>query len=150
MKNVTGDLIELAKEDNFDVIIHGCNCFNTMGAGIAPQIARAFPSAEITDNKTIKGDKGKLGTISIAYDGRYKLFIINAYTQYDYNPAKSPLDYKALGKCFKQIKTMFHDKRIGYPQIGAGLGGGDWNQISKIIDNVFGNTIDHTCVEWDQ
>ena len=29
---------------------------------------------------------------------------------------------------------MVAGKRIGLPQIGAGLGGGDWNIISKIID----------------
>ena len=35
MNIVKGDLIKSAKEGQFDVIIHGCNCFNTMGAGIA-------------------------------------------------------------------------------------------------------------------
>ncbi len=32
---INGDLIDLAKNGNFDVIIHGCNCFRTMGVGIA-------------------------------------------------------------------------------------------------------------------
>ena len=39
---VDGDLIKLAKEAKFDVIVHGCNCLSTMGAGIAPQMAAAF------------------------------------------------------------------------------------------------------------
>lgn len=39
---VNGDLIKLAKRGEFDVIGHGCNCFCTMGAGIAPQMAEAF------------------------------------------------------------------------------------------------------------
>jgi ribonucleoside-diphosphate reductase beta chain len=37
-----GDLITLAKAGKFDVIAHGCNCHSTMGAGIAPQMAKAF------------------------------------------------------------------------------------------------------------
>ena len=36
---VDGDLIKLAKQGRFDVIVHGCNCFCQMGAGIAPQMA---------------------------------------------------------------------------------------------------------------
>ena len=39
---VDGDLIKLAKVGKFDVIVHGCNCLSTMGAGIAPQMAAAF------------------------------------------------------------------------------------------------------------
>lgn len=33
-----GDLIERAENGDFDVIIQGCNCFHTMGAGIAKSI----------------------------------------------------------------------------------------------------------------
>ena len=39
---VDGDLISLALYGHFDVIAHGCNCFCTMGAGIAPKMAAAF------------------------------------------------------------------------------------------------------------
>ena len=38
MKTITGDLIKLAQDGVFDVIIHGCNCQNTMGAGIAKTV----------------------------------------------------------------------------------------------------------------
>ena len=39
---VDGCLISMAKEGKFDVIAHGCNCFCTMAAGIAPQMDKAF------------------------------------------------------------------------------------------------------------
>ena len=42
---IKGDLIKLAIKGDFDVIIHGCNCFCTMGAGIAKSIKTAFPEA---------------------------------------------------------------------------------------------------------
>ena len=35
MKIIKGNLISLALAGEFEVIIHGCNCFCTMGAGIA-------------------------------------------------------------------------------------------------------------------
>lgn len=41
-QEIKGDLIEYAKQGIFDVIAHGCNCHSTMGAGIAPQMAKAF------------------------------------------------------------------------------------------------------------
>lgn len=40
MKEIKGDLLKLAKEGLFDIIIHGCNTKRTFGAGIALQIAK--------------------------------------------------------------------------------------------------------------
>ncbi len=37
MKEITGNLITLGLAGDFEVIIHGCNCFNTMGSGVAAQ-----------------------------------------------------------------------------------------------------------------
>ena len=45
MKYIEGDLIQLAKNGKFNVIVHGCNCFNTMGAGIAKMIKDNFIGA---------------------------------------------------------------------------------------------------------
>jgi len=44
------------------------------------------------------------------------------------------------------IKNDFSGKRIGYPLIGAGLAGGNWRIISKIIDEEL-NGEDHTLVK---
>lgn len=148
MKNITGNLIELAKDKQFDVIVHGCNCFNTMGAGIAYQIKRAFPSAYLVDQATILGDKSKLGTISLSYDSRYDLYIVNAYTQFNTSTMETVVDYDALEHCFKQIKTLFHTKKIAYPAIGCGLAGGNWDIVSKIIDITLTDDVNHTFVEW--
>lgn len=46
---INDDLIDLAKNGNFDVIIHGCNCFCTMCAGIAKVIKQEFPEAYLPD-----------------------------------------------------------------------------------------------------
>ena len=137
MKEIYGDLIELGKNNVFDVIVHGCNCFCTMGSGIAKQIKLEFPEAYKADLDTVKGDKSKLGTISVAVKILLKknLYIVNAYTQYYYNPRFQQTDYQAVRNCFKQIKQQFGNKGIkfGIPLIGAGLGGGDWKIISLII-----------------
>ena len=40
-----------AKNGEFDVIIQGCNCFHTMGAGIAKYIKQDFPEAFAADKQ---------------------------------------------------------------------------------------------------
>lgn len=137
MNYISGDLLEQAKNNHFDVIIHGCNCFNTMGAGIAKAIKSEFPEAFEVDQKTKKGDREKLGTITVAQHGN--LFIVNAYTQYEFSRTKKPFDYDAFHSCLRLIKGRFSGKRIGLPKIGAGLAGGDWVLIEKILKEELGN-----------
>lgn len=137
MKTIKGDLIKLAKEGKFDAIVHGCNCFCTMGAGIAKSIKEEFPGAYYIDQITKSGDRSKLGNYSesiedIGYN-RY-LIVINAYTQYKYWGKEPNVDYAAIRSCFKEIKKDYGDLKIGIPKIGAGIAGGDWEKIRSIIE----------------
>jgi O-acetyl-ADP-ribose deacetylase (regulator of RNase III) len=155
MKIVRGDLIKLALDGQFDVIVHGCNCFNTMGAGIALQIKQHFPEVYDIDQKTLKGDRNKLGTFtnyiynlsktklgtatSYVYNlsnnekVTHTLRVVNGYTQYAFwdtsENKKCLLDYEALRSVFKTIKNEFSGLRIGYPKIGCDLAGGDWSIV---------------------
>lgn len=148
MKVIQGDLIKLALEGHFDVIVHGCNCFHTMGAGAAKQIKDKFPIAYERDLKTPYGSKEKLGTIDYCVIPEGNIFIIvNAYTQYTFETNKPVVDYNAIRSCFKEIKKEFTKLKIGYPRIGAGLAGGDFKIISKIIDEELEGE-DHTLVEY--
>ena len=142
MKYVNGDLIELAKDGKYDVIIHGCNCFNTMGAGVAKGIAKEFPEAYQADRETISGDDTKLGTITYATiytKANKKLVVINAYTQYNFGreDGVTYVKYHAIMKAFKKVKESFGNQglRFGIPKIGSGLAGGNWVIIEHIIKN---------------
>ncbi|WP_084068219.1 macro domain-containing protein [Desulfocicer vacuolatum] len=136
MKIVNGDLIKLAVDGEFDVIIHGCNCFCTMGAGIARSIKAQFPEAFQADLATKKGDRTKLGGFSHAMvtQNGHAVIVINAYTQFHYSGNAVLADYDAITSVFRKLKVQFSGKRFGFPLIGAGLAGGDWQVISKIID----------------
>jgi len=150
MNIIQGDLLELAAIGDFDVIVHGCNCQNTMGAGIAKSIKQKFPAAYKADQQTPKGDRNKLGTISTATvecDG-HELTIVNAYTQFNWRGRGIKADYDAIRAAFHAIKLQFSGKRIGYPRIGAGLAGGDWNVIAQIIDDEL-DAEHHTLVEYN-
>ncbi|RLC03199.1 MAG: phosphatase [Deltaproteobacteria bacterium] len=148
MNILKGDLLHYALTGQFDVIIHGCNCFCSMGAGIARLIRDTFPNAYQADLKTEMGDKEKLGAYSQArIEKNGNIFtIVNGYTQYDFSGQGVLVDYRAVQKLFARIKKHFANQKIGYPKIGAGLAKGDWEVISNIINKELQGE-DHTLVE---
>jgi len=150
MKTVKGNLIKMAKAGDFNLIVHGCNCLNTMGKGIALEIKREFPEAYKADQKTKKGSRSKLGTVSFA--AQHDVIIMNAYTQYAYwskgQPKKVHADYDAIRSCFASIKKGWPGHKVGIPLIGAGLANGDWNKIKGIIEEEMEGE-DITLVEFD-
>lgn len=147
MRTREGDLIALTREGHFDVMVHGCNCFHTMGAGIARAIAAAFPQALDADKATAHGDRAKLGSISVAEASHdtHRFHIVNAYTQFHYGGQGRNADYHAISRAFEAIASRFPQSRIGYPMIGAGLAGGDWNMIAPRISEAL-EGCDHTLV----
>jgi O-acetyl-ADP-ribose deacetylase (regulator of RNase III) len=135
VKTVKGDLIALFKEGKFDAIVHGCNCFHTMGAGIAARIAREFPEAIEADEKTPYGALGKLGSYS-SVDTDHGI-IYNAYTQFRPGREDKQRLYRSIETAFKQINsdvTGWLDFNIGIPKIGAGLARGDWQIIERLVN----------------
>jgi O-acetyl-ADP-ribose deacetylase (regulator of RNase III) len=149
MKIIKGDLIKLALDGHFDVIVHGCNCQCTMGAGIAKSIKEAFPEAYAADLSTKKGSRDKLGSISAATVSRagQQLMIVNGYTQFHWRGPGVLVDYAAVRTVMKEMKLRFPERRIGYPRIGTGLAKGDWILIAEIIDAELEDE-DHTLVEY--
>ena len=147
MKIVEGDLVKLALDGEFELIVHGCNCFCTMGAGIAKTIKEKFPEVYEIDLQTEKGSKEKLGKISYISLIRksQNIIIVNGYTQFMPSGNGVLVDYNAVRNVMKDIKNKFSGKKIGYPMIGAGLAKGDWSIISSIIDEEL-NGEDHTLV----
>lgn len=147
MNIVHGDIVDLALKGRFEVIVHGCNCFCTMGAGVARVIQEEFPEAYAADLVTTKGDRNKLGDYSYATVKRKEaeITIVNGYTQFHFHGDEVLVDYDAVRRLFARIKRQFSGRRIGYPKIGAGLGGGDWSRIAAIIEEELAGE-DHSLV----
>lgn len=140
LKHLRGDLLTLAAQGQFNIVLHGCNCHNTMGAGMAKQIRERYPEAYAVDCMTQKGDRSKLGTITcvqVDNDIGGQFLIVNAYTQYDFNTAgiKDVFEYDAFQKI---LDAFAHDAnpsmKIGLPYIGMGLAGGDRTRILAMIE----------------
>jgi O-acetyl-ADP-ribose deacetylase (regulator of RNase III) len=107
MKVMRGDLVKLALDGHFEVIVHRCNCQCAMGAGIAKAIKQAFPEAYKADKATAKGSRTKLGTLSIATIelGNREITIVNGYTQFHWRGSGVLVDYAALRSVMRQLKV---------------------------------------------
>jgi O-acetyl-ADP-ribose deacetylase (regulator of RNase III) len=145
---VYGNIFEEIELNHADVLVHGCNCFCNMGAGIALDIKNKFPEAFEADLKTELGARHKLGTYSHATVtiNDHSVVLVNAYTQFDWRGQGRLCDYKAIIKVFRSIKKDFKGLRIIYPLIGAGLARGNWETIKTIIDNELHGE-KHYCVQ---
>ena len=141
IKYLKGDLFK-AKEE---LLIHGCNCFQCMGAGVAAIVKKLYPEAQIVDDMSMYGDKKKLGSYTCTdpnphyYYPEQDLIVVNAYTQFSMGRSKINADYEAIKKVMEKIKVDFEGYTKAMPKIGAGLAGGDWEKIEKIINEVFGD-----------
>ena len=137
MKEIEGDIIKMAKEGHFDLIVQGCNCFCRMGRGLAKQVAEEIPDAVRADNLTTPGDVNKLGNFTVGiindYNNKPISKIYNCYSQYTFDSSAKPLDYEALTLCLRKINFNNKGKKIGVPLIGAGLAGGSWYVIEQIV-----------------
>jgi O-acetyl-ADP-ribose deacetylase (regulator of RNase III) len=132
LKHTKGNLLDLAEAGEFDVIVQGCNCFNTMGGGIAREIKERYPMCAEIDNLTERGEYMKLGNWTEFDQGTF--IIINAYTQYNMSQGTDVFEYGAFELILQKLAHQFGNKRIGFPYIGMGLAGGDKEVILEQIE----------------
>jgi O-acetyl-ADP-ribose deacetylase (regulator of RNase III) len=136
LKHVKGNLLDLAEAGKFDVVVQGCNCFNTMGGGIAREIRLRYPSVAAVDAGTRKGDYTKLGTWTgdLVIDDDFRFTVINAYTQYNMSTGEDVFEYTAFQLILQKLVHVYGQFRIGLPYIGMGLAGGDKDIIIPMIE----------------
>ena len=132
LKHTKGNLLDLAEAGEFDIVVQGCNCFNTMGGGIAREIRERYPMAAVVDSETEKGDYNKLGNYTTAFTGKF--LIVNAYTQYNMSQGTDVFEYTAFELILQKLCHAYGNKRIGLPYIGMGLAGGDKEVILEQIE----------------
>ena len=136
MNLIKADILSGIEITEPTVVLHGCNCFHTMGAGIAAYLVKQYPEILTADLTTERGSKDKLGTYSKT-EISSNLFILNCYTQHGFGikDGVAPVDYSAIRKCLKAVKQHFKGWQIRSPQIGCGLAGGDWEVVEKIFQD---------------
>jgi O-acetyl-ADP-ribose deacetylase (regulator of RNase III) len=140
----TGDLL---KSDQ-NVIVHGCNASGfAYGSGIAGQIRKRHPEACRAYLTASDADR-RLGNVIWWIDASRPLIIGNAITQQTYGgDGKLYVNYDAIRMAIQNVDLFvqqWHETEshvpgidlatVGFPLIGAGLGGGKWSIIKNFIE----------------
>lgn len=134
-----GNLIAMAEQGMFDIIVHGCNCMNVFGAGIAKEIKNRYPGAYETDTKATirwKNPVAKLGNFSYyATNGiGHPFIIINAYTQVGFSSyGEDVFEYESFSLILRKFGE-FQNVRFGFPYIGMGLCNGKSDVIIPMLE----------------
>lgn len=123
-----GDVLEYEGK----YIIQGVNTLGVMGAGFAKAIRDKYP--KVWD--VYKTKKLKLGDVFGVDCGQH--VILNIATQAELGRYKHPFKPYAFRKGLEIINKNLEGP-VAMPCIGAGLGGGNWKDIEKIIEEVCTN-----------
>lgn len=130
---VQGDLLGATQR----VIVHGCNNRGVMGSGVARQIRAKWPNVYEVYNlryQVFGLDLGEIVPVA-TLDGK---IVVNAITQDGFGrDGTRYVDYGAIERCFATINDRvdaWEVSEIAMPRVGAGLGGGNWDIISEIIE----------------
>lgn len=134
MNVIKADILSNIDPNRLTIILHGCNCFHVMGAGIAGYLAKKFPEVLKADKTTTRGSVEKLGTFSIATLNQ-NLYVVNCYTQHSLG-ADARLDCIETCLCsfgrYGGPRLDYADIRL--PKIGCGIGGLKWKNVEPIFD----------------
>ena len=114
-----------------EAIVNTVNCVGVMGAGLALQIRKAFPSNYLAYVEACKNNKvkpGKMFTWRVNQETKPK-YIINFPTKRHWRNKSRVDDIEAgLAALAKEIKRK-KIKSIAVPPLGCGLGGLDFKDI---------------------
>jgi len=137
-----GDMfLHVFPEGQCKVFAHGCNLQGVMGSGVAKQIKEKYPWAYEIYKQGCNEPFSNIGDVYPAfYLACDDAIIYNCITQEYFGRDKNTVyvDYYALRKCMQFInEESEYDSKVPevvMPKIGAGLANGDWDIISKIIE----------------
>lgn len=135
---------------------HVCNNIDLFGAGFAAQVADNYPEVKINyhmlGKNFLKNNLGHSQIIKVYEDNKYKhkLYFVNMIAQNGIKgPSNNrPLNYAALVKSMVQLSAFIRNEtgflsksesiEIHAPKFGSGLAGGNWNFISELIEDIWG------------
>ena len=155
---VAADITKIDYNQNdINFILQVCNNSGKYGAGLSGAIGSKWPVVE-KDYRSL-GHDIEMGSIQISTIDRH-LAVVNMIAQYGVRSMTNPhpLDYRALEMCLVRLYTILYTVakkkkdtkfKIWCPKIGAGLAGGDWNNIRPRVIHWMGfNEFELTFVEF--
>lgn len=150
LHELTGDATCPVQANGHQMVAHVVNDRGGWGSGFVLAVSKRWPQAERDYRAWAKAGRSRaefstpfqLGEVLISKVAK-DLSIAHMLAQHGYigpdNP--TPLSYEALAQCLRKLAVLAvaHEASIHMPRIGAGLGGGDWSQIKRIIERELGH-----------
>jgi O-acetyl-ADP-ribose deacetylase (regulator of RNase III) len=143
IKYVIGDATNPIGEGN-KIICHISNDIGGWGAGFVLAISKKWRYPEQAYRAMPKEERilGNVELIFCESNEHGAIFVANMIGQHDVRPMKvdnlivPPIRYDAVLACLRTVKrlAMQTQATIHMPRIGAGLAGGNWGTIEKIIN----------------
>ncbi len=160
----TSETPKQAEKDLFGItegiFCQQCNCKGAYGAGISGAISKVFPEVEKNFRYDYQVNKGKqFGTYNII-QCTDKLAVANIYSQDTYGGRGTHTDISALATAVTGIAIDNPDTTIFLPHhydprtkvhggIGAGLGGGNWQDVEAAIQQAVNENGLKNVALWD-
>lgn len=143
VRYVNGNILSGLDDSQRIFICQQVNCQGVMGAGLAKQIRAKWPVV-FTEYKSLcdkNCQKYQLGDCQVVEVDK-KICIANIFGQLNYGTDKRYTSYFAISLGFHKLFNNYWTPsgrqdlifRIPYG-FGCGLGGGDWDVVSSIIED---------------
>jgi O-acetyl-ADP-ribose deacetylase (regulator of RNase III) len=144
MNHQRGNLLDEVKTG---IILQQVNAQGVMGSGIAKDIREKWPKVwEVYSNTVTAGSSDytaqSMGMV-IPVLVEPGLFVVNLVAQQFYGKdCKRYTSYDALDNCLREVAKLNKTDNlpIHHPLLGCGLGGGDWDIVSAIVERHLGTT----------
>ena len=122
------------------IIAHVCNDIGAWGKGFVLPLSRRYPEAETQYRQWYSRETdppfalGQVQFVEVAP----RVWVANMIGQSGIykRGGVQPIRYEALRECLTHVRSFAHEHRadVQMPRIGCGLAGGDWEKVSKIIE----------------
>lgn len=124
--------------DGLRVIAHVCNDRRAWGAGFVMALSRRWvePERLYRERSTLRLGEVMFATVED------EIMVANMVAQHGFPTANRPcaLDYDALAICLVTVAEFCAQEgaSVHAPRFGAGIAGGDWREIEKLISGTLG------------
>lgn len=148
INHVKGDIFK----SDADIIIHQVNCQGVMGSGVAKQVKDLYPNVYVHYREYCKDftPEEMLGTVFMVPIDNKTRFIANFFSQNNFGyDGNCYTNYEAFEKCLLYMKKNYSEFSMAIPYlIGCRRGGGSWEKIYQMIEDILGDC-EVTIYEYD-
>jgi O-acetyl-ADP-ribose deacetylase (regulator of RNase III) len=131
---VVGDATE-PQGDGLKVIAHVCNDIGVWGAGFVLALSKKWPHPEAHYRSMSEYVLGDVRLVPVEENFIWVANMIGQHDTHQDEQGHAPIRYSAIAKALQEVNKFCVATKatLHCPMFGAGLAGGDWNMIERLI-----------------